>query len=155
MATSPFHAKVYNPELKCWKDFTYLFPANLTKEEREERFLTRFENDAPPMCHNCPSPVVDVWRMNQHYVFHCASDHCILKAADLCPESTPPPSTTPPPPSTPPPKVMIILTCHLEFCGHIQTPPYKTCSRCKDVVYCNAVCQRADWASHRPHCVKQ
>ena len=26
------------------------------------------------------------------------------------------------------------------------------CSRCKGVLYCSAVCQRADWPSHRNHC---
>jgi hypothetical protein len=30
--------------------------------------------------------------------------------------------------------------------------PISRCSRCKQVSYCSADCQRADWPRHKPHC---
>ncbi|EOD34434.1 hypothetical protein EMIHUDRAFT_228606 [Emiliania huxleyi CCMP1516] len=37
--------------------------------------------------------------------------------------------------------------------GRDAAPPAcLRCSRCKGVLYCSAVCQRADWPSHRNHC---
>ena len=35
-------------------------------------------------------------------------------------------------------------------CGRPKAP--KRCSRCKTALYCNAICQRADWLNHKGHC---
>ena len=44
------------------------------------------------------------------------------------------------------------------FCGRMRLPgdpKFKTCSRCKAVVYCDAACQKAHWATHKKHCAKK
>jgi hypothetical protein len=41
--------------------------------------------------------------------------------------------------------------CGVEPGQHGQS--LKSCSRCKDVWYCNAECQRGHWKAHRGNCV--
>ena len=40
-----------------------------------------------------------------------------------------------------------------DACG-AQTSTIKRCSGCKNVRYCNSVCQRSDWKNHKSDCCK-
>jgi hypothetical protein len=47
--------------------------------------------------------------------------------------------------------------CHNQMCGHkeqlgTEEARMKRCSKCKDVWYCNAECQTADWKEHKGRC---
>jgi hypothetical protein len=37
-------------------------------------------------------------------------------------------------------------------CVNCNKPAALTCSRCKDSVYCDAACQKADWRAHKTMC---
>lgn len=41
-------------------------------------------------------------------------------------------------------------------CGHCGSAPQKllTCSACRSVYYCNAICQKANWSKHKVDCKK-
>lgn len=44
---------------------------------------------------------------------------------------------------------------HQDVCQHCGKRGHlPRCGRCKMVRYCGAECQRADWSTHKPHCVR-
>jgi len=49
-------------------------------------------------------------------------------------------------------RLLMVLPHHLqhvcEYC-FVATPALQMCGKCKTVLYCNAKCQRADWARHK------
>ncbi|KAH9962254.1 SET domain-containing protein [Russula dissimulans] len=56
------------------------------------------------------------------------------------------------------PPIYVLLTKNLEhFCSSCISPAsatgLKRCTQCKNIRYCNAVCQTNDWAMHKSECV--
>ena len=52
-----------------------------------------------------------------------------------------------------PPGMRYVLACGADGCGVTNdTAPLKSCAACRQVCYCGAACQRADWRRHKPEC---
>jgi hypothetical protein len=47
----------------------------------------------------------------------------------------------------------LVSACRVcEECGKATDGDLLRCSRCKNVAYCNAECQKSDWKDHKPNC---
>ena len=87
---------------------------------------------------------------------HSTYDFQATWGVSLLPEPFPPNNNRDhmPTPSSPPSLPALALPmAHCSFCSKsLLTSDRALCSGCRSVTYCNAVCQRNGWASHRVKC---